>query len=1029
MITLSFKNPYLTIVLAMVVLVISYVAILQLPIDILPQFKTSAVQVLTLYPGMPAEVVEKDITSRIERWTGQSEGIVMQESKSIIGASIVRDHFREDIDPNTAMSHVTSYAMSDQYYLPPGTLPPMVMPYDPTASIPLALLAVSSDTKTGKELYDISYFSLRNMLGGIQGIVAPAVYGGKLRRIYIYVYPDKLEALGLSATDVMRAIQKSNTMIPTGFANIGQLNYNVNAGGLIKEVDDFNHIVVKYQDGAPVFVEDIGYAADAGAIQTNIVRINGKRQVYVPIYKRPGANTIAAVEGVKASLRRLQERLPKDVKLNVIFDQSVYVRKAIAGLTNAGIGGLLLITLVLIVFLGNARAVFIVAISLPLSVLVGFIGLYVSGQSINSMTLGGIALALGLLVDNAIVVLENTDRHIKMGKTASRAAMEAAKEVAMPVLASSLVIVVVFFPLIFLSGISKYLFTPLAISVSFAIAGSYLFSMSLIPIMAARLFKGRASKTITDASPGRFERSFAQFSQGYEKLLRRIFPLKWALLGAMVALLLLSLWMGTKLGYELFPQVDVGQLEIQARFEPGTRLEKTEEEMAAIESHIKEETGKDLNMLVSNIGVFYDWPAAYTPNSGSQDAFIKVQLREGHERSTFELARLLRQRLTTQFPGVEFSFHTGGMVTAALNYGLPSPIDIQIKGNDLYVANELAQNIRNKVRQVPGTRDVRILQRLNQPQLDIHIDRIKAAEMGVHAEEAVKNIVSGLNSSTVFAKSFWIDERNGNHYFVGVTYPEHIIDSEQSIRNVTVSSETQDQAVPVRNFARFQHTTAPTEVNHHNLTRVTNVYVNVDGRDIGSVSEDIRRIIDQSDIPEGYEIVIRGEIERMQQSFANLGLGLVLAIILVYLIIVPLFRSFRQPLIILISVPLGLIGVVATLGATGTYLNIQSLMGGILMVGISVAYGNLLIDRINQLHRQGLPLEEAIGQGASQRLKPVMMTMLTTVLGLLPMALGLQSGSEANVPLARAVIGGVLAATFLTFLVIPVLYYLLSTKK
>ena len=1031
MINLSFRNPYLILVFALIVVLVSFVSIDKLAVDILPQFKTSAVQVLTLYPGMPAEVVEKDITSRIERWTGQSEGIVRQESKSIIGASVVRDHFREDIDPNTAMSHVTSYAMSDQYYLPPGTLPPMVMPYDPTASIPLCLLAVSSDTKTGKELYDLSYFNLRNMLGGIQGIVAPAVYGGKLRRIYIYVEPEKLEARGLSAVDVMEAVHKSSTMIPTGFANIGDLNYNVNAGGLIKNIDDFNNIVVKYDKGAPVYVKDVGYAADAGAIQTNIVRINGRKQVYVPIYKRPGANTIESVKRIKESLVLLKQRLPKDVNLDVIFDQSAYAKNAIAGLRNAGLSGLVLVILVLLLFLGNFRSAAIVAISLPMSVLFGFIGLYFLGQSINSMTLGGFALALGLLVDNSIVVLENTDRHLRMGKSSTQAALDAAKEVATPVLASTLVVIVVFFPILFLTGIAKYLFSALAVAVSLSMVGSYIFSLTLIPIIAARFFRDQLPNSEGGGKKSFFERFFEnKIKPFYTYLLSKVMKYYALVLLGVAVLFVGAIALGwCTLGYELFPRMDVGQLEVYVRFEAGTRLEKSDEQIAEIEEAVKDEIGDELNMVVSNIGVFYDWPAAYTPNSGTQDAFVKIQLKKGHKRTTFEYAKRLRNRLNEAFPGVEFSFNTGGIITAALNYGVPSPIAIQIRGNDLHAAQNIARDIRKEVLKVKGTRDVRILQRLDQPQIDIGIDRIKAAELGVHAVDAVKNIVSSLNSSTVFSKTFWIDEHNGNHYFVGVTYPEHRIDDEKSLSNVNVNSETNDLAVPVRNFADLQHTTAPSEVNHLNLTRVTDLHVNVENRDIGSVAAEIQSIINGMDFPEGYEVKIRGEIEQMKSSFSNLGLGLVLAILLSYLIIVPLFRSFRQPLIILFTVPFGLVGVALMLVLTKTNINIQSLMGVIMMVGIAVAYGNILIDRINNLVKEGKPARDAVVQGATDRLRPVLMTTLTTVFGLLPMALGLQIGGEANVPLARAIIGGVLAATILTLFVIPVLYLLLSKKK
>jgi len=406
MLQFAFKNKHFIIVIALLVAVISIVAIQRLPVDILPNYKTSAVQVLTLYPGMPAEVMEKDITSRLERWTGQANGIERQESKSMIGVSIVKDFFTENIDPNTALSQVTSLAMSDLYYLPPGTIPPMVMPYDPTASIPLALLAVSSDSLSEKELYDIAYFQLRNLLGSVPGVIAPAVYGGKLRRIYMYVYPDKLQAYNLSQTDVVDAVQKNNVMIPTGDVNIGGLNYSVNANGMLPEVNDFNDIVIKMgKDGSPVFLKDIGYAKDASAIQTNMVHINGKRQVYIPVYKRTGANTIAAVEGIKGKLTELKERLPKSVNLDVVLDQSIYVRHSISGLMKEGIIGLILVSLALLLFLGNFRAMFIVAISIPLSVMFAFIGLFFTGDSINSMTLGGIALAIGLLVDSSSVVI------------------------------------------------------------------------------------------------------------------------------------------------------------------------------------------------------------------------------------------------------------------------------------------------------------------------------------------------------------------------------------------------------------------------------------------------------------------------------------------------------------------------------------------------------------------------------------------------------------------------------------------------
>ncbi len=623
MLDLAFKNKYLIIVLALLVAVISLVAIQRLPVDILPNYNTSAVQVLTLYPGMPAEVMEKDITSRLERWTGQSNGIERQESKSMIGVSIVKDFFTEDIDPNTALSQVTSLAMSDLYYLPPGTVPPMVMPYDPTASIPLALLAVSSDSLSEKELYDIAYFELRNLLGAVPGVIAPAVYGGKLRRIFMYVHPDKLQAYNLAQTDVIESVQRNNVMIPTGDVNIGNLNYSVNANGMLPEVKDFNDIVIKMNsDGSPIFLKDIGYAKDASAIQTNIVHINGKRQVYIPVYKRTGANTIAAVDGIKGKLAELKERLPKAVNLDVVLDQSIYVRHAIKGLVKEGVFGLVLVSLALLLFLGNVRATFIVVISIPLSVMFALIGLYFTGDTINSMTLGGIALAIGLLVDDSIVVIENIEKHMQSGKSPSVAAFEGAKEVALPVLVTTLTIIIVFFPILFLTGITKYLFAPLAIVVSLAMIGSRFISMTLVPIMAAAFFKTELPDSLESKQtklPFRgFQKWFHLLTEAYADAMPTVLRLRWWVLATVTIMFAVSLWGFGRLGTELFPQMDVGQISIDVRMESSTRIEKTETTITQIEQFIKQEVGEDLNIIIANMGVLNDWPAAYTPNSGTR---------------------------------------------------------------------------------------------------------------------------------------------------------------------------------------------------------------------------------------------------------------------------------------------------------------------------------------------------------------------------------------------------------------------------
>jgi CzcA family heavy metal efflux pump len=1029
MIKLSFKNPYLVVVFAIVTGVLSAVLIQRMPVDILPQFKKSAMQVITLYPGMPAEVVEKDITSRMERWTGQSPGIEKQLSKSLMGVSIVTNFYGEDIDPAEAMANTSSYAVSDMYYQPPGTMPPMIQPFDPTASKPLMLLTVSSDVKNGKELYDVAYLNLRQMLSGVKGIVAPAAYGGSLRMIYVYVDPDKMEALGISQTDVSDAIQKNTTMIPSGVAKIGDVNYGVDAKGMIIDVKDFDDIVITYKNGKPIYIKDIGQTKDASAIQTNIARVDGKQQVYLPIFKRPGANTIAAVNAVKEALPGLKARMPADVNLNVIFDQSSYVKNSISGLRNAGLGGLILVVIVLVLFLGNFRSALIVAISLPLSVLFAFIILSITGQAINSITLGGIALVLGLLVDNSIVVLENIDRHLKMGKSARKAALDAALEVASPVLASTLVIIVVFFPVLFLTGITKFLFSPLALTVTGAMVGSYLFALTLIPIMAASFFKNKLPASANNPKKnflGFFQRFIDGLGKKYKSSLRGALKFKLPILAVTIALFLLSLFVLKNTGYELFPQSDVGQMEIQVRMESGTTLEKTNSTIAEMELIVRAETKNELEQIIGNVGVFYDLPAAYTPNSGAQDAYIGIQLREDHRTSTAEYATRLRKLFHEKFPGVEVSFNVGGMITAALNEGKPAPIDVQVKGNDLKVLRQLTETIRDTIATITATRDVRVLQRLDQPAKNIDIDRIKAAELGIEPVDAIKNMVSALNSSVTFNKAFWIDERNGNHYYVGVTYPESYIDDISVLENVGVGSTTQDKTIPFRNFSKITDGVNPVEINHHNLSREFNVYANVEGRDVGSVSDEIQAIIDEMELPDGYEVNFQGEVAVIKQSFGGLTFGLVLAVLLAFLIITPLFKSFRQPLIIILAFPFGIIGVAGLMWITGTYLSIQSIMGIIMMVGISVSYGNILIDRINSLVKEGKAKGDAIIDGAGDRFRPVLMTAATTILGLLPTAMATSPGSEANVPLAIAVIGGTFMAMLLTLYIIPILYSLIA---
>jgi multidrug efflux pump subunit AcrB len=1059
MVQYALKNPYAVVVLGLAILVIGIAAMVRLPTDLLPTFKTPAVQILTFYPGMPAEIMEKDITTRLQRWTGQANGIARQEAKSMVGVSVVKDFFREDIDANTAMSQVTSLAMSDLYYLPPGTIPPMVMPFDPTASIPLALISVSSPTFDETKLYDVAYFDLRNRLQSITGVIAPAVYGGKLRRILAYVDHQKAQARGFAPLDVINAIRENNVMIPTGNAKFGALDYQINANGMVATVEALNDLPLNIGNGPPTFVRDVASVEDSAQIQQNVVRVDGKRQVYIPIYRQPGANTIAVVDGIKAFLKPILERV-KGVNLDVVMDQSVYVREVIRNLAYEAVLGAGLAAALVLIFLRSYRSMVIVLISLPLACLGAFIGLYFTRETVNAMTLGGLALAIGLLIDQSIVVLENTERHLAMGKSPPDAARDGASEVARPLLIITLTLGVVFFPVVFITGLGKFLFTPLAKTVIMALAASYVLALTLVPVCAARFLRHKGApmraedraKLLTEESgrhpqasasdPSRFEVEeeknwFHRLRNRYQNWLRTALGVRWLVLGATVVVFALSLVLFQNLGTELFPQTDVSQFTVKVRAPTGLRIERTEDIIAGVEKAIQSAIPeKERKIIISNIGVLLDWPAAYTPNSGPSDAFILVQLAEQHSKSTFDYVDELREKLPREFPGIEFSFDTGGMMTAALNFGLPSPINIQVEGKDLHVARGIAEKIVHHAQTVPGAADVRIQQRLDAPIINVDVDRVKAAQVGLAQENVVKNIVTALNSSINFAPSFWIDEVTGNHYFIGAQYREEDIKSLETVLDIPITGRKQSTPIPLRHLATFSRGAAPLEVNHVNITRVTDIYINVRERDVGSVAADLEEFIqqiqnDRSAVPEGYRVEMRGEVKSMKESFQSLGFGFVLAIVLVYLVMVVQFRSFLDPFIVMFAVPLGLIGVALMLWLTRTYLSIQSAMGIIMMVGIVVSFSILMVDFANRLlaeareRGQRKTPREAIVEAAGIRLRAILMTGFSAVFGLAPMAIA----GGANIPLARAVVGGVLAAVVLVLFVVPVLYLLFKQEQ
>jgi multidrug efflux pump subunit AcrB len=1064
LVKLSLKNPYAIGVLTALIVVLGLVAMAAIPVDILPAFKAPAVQVMTYYQGMPTGSVEKTITNRIERWTNQATGCQRVESHSMLGVSIVRLYFRDDIDPNGALTQVNSLALGALPTLPPNTLPPVVLPFDPTGTLPLGILSVRSPDLNETQLQDLARIDIRNQLGGIPGVVAPAVFGGKQRTVLVYVDPHKLDARNLSPLDVVSALRTSNFMVTPGVAKFGDYEFQLDSNAMVNAVEELNDIPIRLEPGNAIYLKDIGRAVDGNAIQTALVRINGQRQVYVPIYRQQGASTLRVIDGVKRSIPVMESRLPKGVKLDVVMDQSEYVRTAIRSLVNAGVVGAILVAVMILVFLGNWRMTLIASLSIPLAILCAIIGLKTTGNTINALTLGGLALAIGPLVDNAIVVLENTHRHAGLGESRIQAAYHGAGEVTLPVFVATLTTIIVLCPIALVPGMGGFLFGPLTLAVAFAMLASFVLSQTLIPTLCSRWLPEHRHH----AEPiklGWAQRLHYPILWGlgflaciYEAVLRWALKRRTLVLTLVALLFLGSLGLLFGIGREFFPQVDAGQITLFVRVPSGTNIEATERRIKEVEKFLETNIPpRERRMIISELGLVPDWSAAYTPNAGSQDAVIKVQLTSRRTQSAQEYAIKLRHLFhhEPRFADLRVNFDTGGMVSAALNTGASSPIDIQIEGGSVEDAMALAQKVRQEVADVRGTADVRVQQRLDAPQRIIVVDRKKAADVGLSEYDVMSQVVTAMNSSVSLNRNFWIDTRTGNQYFVAVQYPEDPNLKLEDVLNISATGTAQPYPVKLSNLVQIRHGRAPVEVNHVGLARVFNVLVNTERRDIGSVASDIQLKLKELQtqeweraakkgvqvpptsewenqgllFPGGIRINLRGEYSRMTESFGSMGFGLALASLLVYLLLVALFRSWLGPFIIMFAVPLGLIGVLGMLFLTRTTLNVQSSMGVIFMVGIVVANGVLLVDFANKQRKTGASVHDAITMAAAVRFRPILMTFLATFLDLLPMAIGLGRGGEANTPLARAVVGGLLTSTFLTLIVVPILYTLLIRDK
>ncbi|HEY6298622.1 MAG TPA: efflux RND transporter permease subunit [Candidatus Binatus sp.] len=1032
----SLRNPHAIIVGALLTVILGVAAFLSMPVDVFPNLDIPVAVVATFYPGMPPTDMEADITTRFERFFTLGSDIEHMESRSLPGVSIIKVFFQPGVDLSSAAASLGNLAMADLRHLPPGTLPPLVLKSG-ASSLPVTLVTVSGAGFHQAQLHDAAQYNIRNWIATVPGASVPPPFGGKERQIMAYVNRDALQARGLTLMDVVHSLNDANLIIPAGDAKIGSTDYFVYSNSMIENPVDIDQVPVKIGNGeAPVLMGDVGHVEDAAQIQQNIVRINGQRSVYIPVMKQGNANTIAVVDGVGQAIKKIAG-LPSGMDVKAIFGQDSYVRAAVESLEHEAATGAILASLMILIFLGSFRSTVAIFLSIPLSILAGAFGLHMMGSTINVMTLGGFALAIGRLVDDSTVVLENINRHLAEGKAPPEAARDGANEVALAVLASTITTIIVFSPVMFLFGVAKSLFSALSLAVVLSMLASYIVAMTVIPVFCARFLTAESAREAEEGS-GRgflaaFIRSYDRFAERYEHLLDRVLNHKGAVIVAASILFVVSMAAFPLLGTELFPRTDAGQFVIQFRAPLGTRIELTEQLAKRLENTIKEVIPPtDLSTIVSNIGLEPEFSAIYSPNAASDSGFVMVALKSDHRVSTWDYVAKLKSILPARMPEIRTFFSSGSIIDSVLNFGLAAPIDIQVSGQHYSELFDLSRKVDARVKGLPEVAGTFIPEESNYPTLKINVDRVKAARLGLNQRDVVTNVITALTSNQMIAPSIWIDPKTGNDYFLTAQYEEDKIDSVDTLRDIPVRSSDGDHsradALLLRNVATITREKHPAEADHYNIQRVVDVLVAPSTDDMGGTLTAVQKALSKLELPAGTEIAYRGSVESMRRSFSSFGYGLAMAVVLLYLVMVAQFRSFLDPFIIMFAVPMGLIGVVWTLFLTGTTLNIESFMGIIAMVGIVVSNAILLVDFANRRFRGGQELRQAIVESAKIRMRPILMTTLATVVGLMPMALKLGAGSEASAPLARAAAGGLAVSTVLTLFLVPALYEIFYSR-
>jgi CzcA family heavy metal efflux pump len=1037
-VALALRRPYTFVVMAIVIFILFFVTVVRTPVDIFPNINIPVVSVVWFYTGMsPVDMADRIVANSERSITTTVNDIEHMESQSVYGLGIIKVFFRPGTNLQGAIAQITAICQTTVRSLPPGTTPPLIISYS-ASTTPVIQLGLSSKTLPEQQLFDLGQNFLRNYLATVQGAATPYPYGGKIRQIQVDLDLTKLQEYGLSPNDIVNSVNAQNIILPTGTIKLGQLEYDVEMNGTPQTIAELNDLPVRTINGSTLYMRDVAHIRDGFAPQTNIVRQDGNRGALMSMYKNGNASTLDIVKGIKNIVALAEQSLPPELTIKALFDQSLFVRASIDGVIREALIAAALTACMILIFLGDWRPTIVISISIPLSIFVSIIVLGAIGETINIMTLGGLALAVGILVDDATVEIENIERNLAMGKEMKQAILDGAQQIAVPAFVSTLSICIVFVPMFFLTGVAKFLFVPLAEAVSFAMLASYLLSRTLIPTLVMFIMRGHehreaAGKTFFGRFQRGFERKFENFRRSYEQLLETTLAHRGVFVAAFLGFCVLSLGWFFFLGQDFFPLVDAGLIRLHVRARTGLRVEETAKLCDEIEAFLHQEiSGKELQTILDNIGLPNSGiNQSYSSNGtiGSSDAEILIALDPEHHKPTADHIRHLRQVLPQRFPGVEFFFQPADIVTQILNFGLPAPIDVQIVGNDMASSYQIAQQIANKMRHIPGAADVHVQQLLSEPTLYMDINRTRVTQVGLTARDVAQSVLVSLSGSFQTAPNFWLNPRNEVTYQMAVQSPQYRMTNLQDLMSIPVSSQQGDQLLS--NLVRVQPEVRPATVNHYNVQPVIDVYASTQDRDLGAVAADTNEVLKTFDskLPRGTRIVVRGQVTTMQSSFVGLGLGLVGAIVLVYLLIVINFQSWLDPFIIITALPGALAGICWFLLLTHTTVNVPSLTGAVMCMGVATANSILMVSFAREQMDEGIPAVRAAVAAGYTRIRPVLMTALAMIIGMVPMALGFGEGGEQNAPLGRAVIGGLLFATVATLFFVPSVFAIFHGRR